>query len=56
MISFSEAQLLDNGSAVIQAIVKARPATAKGAFVESVTLAATMLPGIPVDAASFLKN
>ena len=55
-ISFSEAQLLDNGSAVIQAIVKARPATAKGAFVESVTLAATMLPGIPVDAASFLKN
>jgi large subunit ribosomal protein L1 len=55
-ISFTPEQLLDNGKAVIEAIVKARPATAKGAFVEAVTLAATMLPGIPVDAAPFLKN
>jgi len=54
--SFSEQQLLDNGKAVIDAVVKARPATAKGAFVESVTLAATMLPGILVDVAPFLKN
>jgi large subunit ribosomal protein L1 len=54
--SFTEAQLLDNGRAVIDAVVKSRPATAKGAFVESVTLAATMLPGIQVDAAPFLKN
>ena len=53
--SFSESQLLDNGKAVIDAVVKSRPATAKGAFVESVTLAATMLPGIQVDAAPFLK-
>jgi len=53
--SFREAQLLDNGKAVIDAVVKSRPATAKGAFVESVTLAATMLPGIQVDAAPFLK-
>jgi large subunit ribosomal protein L1 len=54
--SFSESQLLDNGRAVIDAVVKSRPATAKGAFVESVTLAATMLPGIQVDVAPFLKN
>ena len=54
--SFTEAQLLDNGRAVIDAVVKSRPATAKGAFVESVTLAATMLPGIQVDQAPFLKN
>lgn len=54
--SFSESQLLDNGKAVIEAVVKSRPATAKGAFVEAVTLAATMLPGIQVDAAPFLKN
>ena len=54
--SFSEQQLLDNGKAVIDAVVKARPATAKGAFIESVTLAATMLPGILVDVAPFLKN
>ena len=54
--SFTADQLLDNGKAVIDAVVKSRPATAKGAFVESVTLAATMLPGIEVDVAPFLKN
>lgn len=54
--SFDEAALVENGTAVIDAVVKARPATAKGAFVESITLSATMTPGIPVDAATFLKN
>jgi large subunit ribosomal protein L1 len=54
-ISFTAEQLLDNGKAVIEAVIKSRPATAKGAFVEGVTLAATMLPGIVVDAAPFLK-
>lgn len=53
--SFSEQALVENGSAVIDAVVKARPASAKGAFVENVTLAATMLPGIKVDASSFIK-
>jgi large subunit ribosomal protein L1 len=55
-ISFTQEQLLDNGKAVVEAVIKSRPATAKGSFVESLTLAATMLPGIPVDVASFLKN
>ena len=55
-ISFEPAALLENGSAVIDAVIKARPATAKGAFVENVTLAATMSPGIRVDAAAFLKS
>jgi len=54
--SFSEEALVENGSAVIEAIVKARPATTKGTFVENVTLAATILPGIKIDAASFIKN
>jgi large subunit ribosomal protein L1 len=53
--SFDTKSLAENGSAVIDAVVKARPATAKGRFVENVTLAATMLPGIKVDATSFLK-
>ena len=53
--SFTLEALVENGSAVIDAVVKARPATAKGAFVENVTLAATMLPGVRVDASSFLK-
>jgi len=54
--SFSEQALVENGTAVIEAVVKARPPTAKGAFVENVILAATMLPGIKLDVASFIKN
>ena len=54
--SFAEDQLAENGAAVIEAVVKARPATAKGVFVENVTLSATMLPGLRVDASSFIKN
>ncbi len=54
--SFGEDALRDNGSAVIDAVVKARPATAKGAFVEAITLSATMSPGLAVDPAPFLKN
>ena len=54
--SFTQEALVENGTAVIDAVVKARPATAKGAFVENVTLAATMLPGLKVDASPFLKS
>ena len=54
--SFDDDALMQNGSAVIEAVIKARPATAKGAFVEAITLAATMSPGVSVDPAPFLKN
>ena len=54
--SFGPEQLVDNGRAVIEAVIKARPSTAKGRFVDNITLAATMLPGITVEAASYLKN
>jgi large subunit ribosomal protein L1 len=53
--SFDTAALSENGAAVIEAIVKARPSTAKGAFIENVTLSATMLPGMRVDPTPFLK-
>ena len=54
--SFGEQALTENGSAVIDAIVKARPASAKGRFLENITLAATMSPPLTVDAAPFLKS
>jgi large subunit ribosomal protein L1 len=54
--SFGEEALVQNGNAVIDAVVKARPATAKGAFVEAITLSATMTPGLSVDPSPFLKN
>lgn len=53
--SFAAEQLLDNGKAVIDAVVKARPSTAKGRFVDNITLSATMTPGVTVDASPFLK-
>jgi len=54
--SFDVKALSENGVAVIDAVVKSRPPTAKGTFVENVTLSATMLPGIKVDAAPYLKH
>ncbi len=54
--SFPENALVENASVVIEAVVKARPATAKGSFVEAITLSATMSPGVTVDPSPFLKN
>jgi len=46
---FDEAQLLENVSALLDAIVRAKPAAAKGTYLRSVTLTSTMGPGIKVD-------
>jgi len=53
--SFAENQLVENGTAVIEAVVRARPATAKGRFVEGMTLSATMSPGLHVDPSPYLS-
>ncbi len=52
--SFEEKALVENGNAVIEAVVKARPATAKGRFLEGMTLSATMSPGVRVDPSPYL--
>lgn len=56
--SFSTESLVENLSAVMEAIVKARPAAAKGTYIRKVTLASSMGPGIRVDpaAASAMKT
>jgi large subunit ribosomal protein L1 len=53
--SFQQKALVQNASAVIDAVVKARPATAKGKFVHNITMSATMSPGLRVDATPYLK-
>lgn len=53
--SFNDEALVENGTSVIEAIVKARPATAKGRYVTNITLSATMLPGVKIDTAPYLK-
>jgi large subunit ribosomal protein L1 len=52
---FSEEQLLDNLQTILDSIKRARPASAKGSYVRSLTLANTMGPGIKVDPAEALS-
>ena len=47
--SFTEEQLTDNFQTLIDAVVKAKPAAAKGQYLKSVTLAPTMGPGVKVN-------
>jgi large subunit ribosomal protein L1 len=49
--SFSPEQLIDNFQTLIGAIIKARPAAAKGQYLRSVTLASTMGPGVKLNTA-----
>jgi large subunit ribosomal protein L1 len=47
--SFEERALLENYAAVIDEIMKAKPAAAKGRYIRSITIASTMGPGVKVD-------
>ncbi len=51
--SFEAIQILDNARAVIEAVVKARPASTKGNYLTSCTLSTTMSPGVRVDTHEF---
>ena len=51
--SFSAEQLQENVEALIGAVLKARPASAKGKYVKSVSVSSTMGPGIRVDETAF---
>src|SRR5688572_9808022 len=53
-VSFALDQIVDNARAVIEAVIKARPASVKGQFVQSCTLSATMSPPVRVDIREFL--
>jgi large subunit ribosomal protein L1 len=48
-VSFTEDQLTDNMSALMQAVMKARPASAKGIYLKKVVVTSTMGPGVRVD-------
>ena len=48
-VSFEAQQLVDNFQALIAALVRAKPATAKGRYVKGVTVSSTMGPGLKLD-------
>lgn len=53
--SFTEAQLADNFQTLIDAIMKAKPSTVKGAYLKSVALASTMGPGVKLNVAKLVN-
>ncbi len=48
-VSFPEEQILRNLGALVDAVVRAKPSGAKGQYIRSVTIAATMGPGVKLD-------
>lgn len=54
-VNFTDDQIAENLSFAIGALLRAKPATAKGKYVVSVTMSSTMGPGIPVDTAIVTK-
>jgi large subunit ribosomal protein L1 len=53
-ISFSVDSLVANTQALVESIVKAKPAAAKGRYLKSVTLSSTMGPGLRIDTAHII--
>ncbi len=52
-VNMDAAHLIANIEAVIEALVKAKPASAKGTYLKKITLSATMGPGIKIDATPY---
>jgi len=48
-VNFSDDQLAENFKAAVDALLKAKPSSAKGRYLKAITVSATMGPGIPVD-------
>jgi large subunit ribosomal protein L1 len=55
-VSFSAEKLAENVRAIVDAVSKAKPTGAKGAYLKKVSLSSTMGPGVSVDLASATGN
>jgi len=51
--SFDETKIAENATALIDSVVKAKPASAKGNYIQSVTIASSMNPGIKLEASIY---
>lgn len=52
-VSFGSQKLLENASTLIQAVIRAKPAAAKGKYVKSATVCSTMGPGVSLDVTQY---
>lgn len=55
-ISFGENKILNNLDALMREIIKSKPNSLKGSYINKITISSTMGPGIKIDKNSFLKN
>ncbi|MCO5287664.1 MAG: 50S ribosomal protein L1 [Chitinophagaceae bacterium] len=51
-VSFSPEKIADNSMELINAVIKLKPATAKGTYLKGLSMASSMSPGIPIDTKS----
>jgi large subunit ribosomal protein L1 len=54
-VSFDETKLAENAKVLINAVMKAKPTTAKGRYLRKINLAATMSPGVLLDELAYFK-
>jgi large subunit ribosomal protein L1 len=55
-VSFSQDQLAANLGAIMDSVMRAKPAAAKGKYVKSITVSSTMGPGVPIDANLYTRS
>lgn len=54
--NFTPQALAENAQALIDAVIRARPASAKGKFIQNITITASMSPALPLDVAKYVKS
>ncbi len=52
-VSFDDIKILENAKSVVEAVVKAKPASAKGNYIQTVTISSSMNPGIKLEASVY---
>jgi large subunit ribosomal protein L1 len=52
--SFNEQALADNAKALLNALIRQKPSTAKGTYLRSITVSSTMGPGVRIDPAEYM--
>lgn len=55
-VSFDIDKLYDNAAAILESVIKAKPASCKGRYLKSATISSTMGPGVQLDAMALTKQ